>query len=88
LVLFLTIERGLLNLASTYRLFLGKEQTFLLSAKKEIFKYYSNFIISRHPHRIHTRKDCFGRLVGNFIGTSFKLYQRVKENRAEGHQVG
>lgn len=78
LQLWVTIERGLLGLASIYRLFLGQEQQFLLSAKKEIFKYYSNFIISRHPHQISRRKDYFGRLEGNFIGTHFKLYQSSK----------
>lgn len=76
----MSIERGLFGLASTYRLFLGKEHQFLLSAKKEIFKYYSNFIISRHPHKISRRKDYFGRLEGNFIGTRFKLYLKDQKN--------
>lgn len=50
-----------------------------MSAKKETFKYYSNFIISKHPKQIHKRSDNFvGRLEANFVGTEFKLFA-IKE---------
>ena len=72
---YLTIERGLLGLGHVYRLFLGEERQFLMAAKKETFKYYSNFLISTHPTQIHKRsEDWVGRLEANFLGTEFKYY--------------
>jgi hypothetical protein len=60
---YLVIERGLLGFAHTYRMFLGEERQFLMSAKKENFKYYSNFLISKHPQHIHKRtEEWIGRL--------------------------
>lgn len=71
----ITIERNLVGLASCYRLFLQQPQQFLLSAKKEVFKIYSNFLISRHPSQIHKRSAIYqGRLQGNFVGTEYHLF--------------
>lgn len=70
-----TIERNILGLPTCYRLFLQDPQQFLLSAKKEVFKLYSNFLISRHPKEIHKRSKIYqGRMEGNFIGTEYHLY--------------
>ena len=52
---YLAIERGMLGFASVYRLFLGEDKQFLMAAKKENFKYYSNFLISSHPQHISKR---------------------------------
>ena len=60
----------MLGLGSVYRLFLGEDKQFLMAAKKETLKYYSNFLISGHPHQIHKRTDNWiGRLESNFLGT-------------------
>jgi len=59
-----------MGMASKYMLMLGKEQQFLLAAKKETMKYYSNFLVSTHPAQIHKRNEEYmGRLEGNFVGT-------------------
>lgn len=69
-----TVERNILGLASCYRLFLQEGEQFLLSAKKEVFKLSSSFLISRHPTQIHKRASIYqGRLEGNFIGTEYRL---------------
>jgi hypothetical protein len=71
----ITVERNLLGLPACYRLFLQEPQQFLLSAKKEVFKPYSNFLISRHPNQIHKRSQIYqGRMEGNFIGTQYHLF--------------
>ena len=65
----------MLGMAVRYLLYLGEERQFLLAAKKEALKYYSNFLISAHPEEIHKRTEHYlGRLEANFIGTEFKLY--------------
>jgi hypothetical protein len=69
------VERNLLGLASCYRLFLQQPAQFLLSAKKEVFKLYSSFLISRHPSQIHKRTAIYqGRLEANFVGTEYHLF--------------
>ena len=42
LTCYLKVKKGFLGFSDAYRLFLGKERQFLLAAKKETFKYYSN----------------------------------------------
>lgn len=75
LTCFLSIEKNALGLHSKYRLYLAEDRQFLLSAKKEIFKYYSNFLISRHPGEVHRRSDNYvGRIEANFLGTEFFLF--------------
>ena len=47
----------------------------MMAAKKESFKYYSNFLVSTHPNHINKRSnDWIGRLESNFLGTEFKYY--------------
>lgn len=70
LTCYLQVKKGLLGLSAVYRLFLGKEKQFLVAAKKETLKYYSNFLIARHHSQIHKRSEVYvGRLESNFIGT-------------------
>ena len=74
------IERNMIGLATRFILYLGQEKQFLLAAKKEALKYYSNFLISAHPEHIHKRTEHYmGRLEANFIGTEFRLYRDVQE---------
>lgn len=66
-----------------YRLFLQQPHQFLLAAKKEVFKYYSSFIISKHPHHINKRSGNYlGKVEGNFVGTEYRMF--VCRNQMQG----
>ena len=85
MVCMVTIESRFLGLSSKYNLVLKDGEQFVLSAKKEMMKINSNFIISKcySTRGIHKRDENYvGLLSSNFSGTEFSYSNEGSEEPA------